>query len=204
MTSTKHATAALTGCGATVSAQVPDKVLIKSIIDGDNDAFAMLYRRHHDYVLRVVMRHVNNIAVAEEVANDVFIEVWRTAKQFAGKSQVTTWLMGIARHRAISALRRRSEAPLDDRAAAALEDPADDGLQYVEKRERSDILRECLMQLPRTQRDVIDLVYFQDKSVDEAARSIGIPCATVRTRMFYARGRIADLLAREGINRPYL
>jgi RNA polymerase sigma-70 factor, ECF subfamily len=199
----QHATAASNRCGAGVP-QLPDTLLIELIVDGDKDAFGTLYLRHHDYVLRVIMRHLNNVAMAEEVVNEVFLEVWRTAKHFAAKSQVTTWLMGIARHRAISATRRRSEEPLDDRAAAGLEDEADDALICVQKRERSDILQKCLQQLPQTQREVIDLIYYQDKSVGEAARSIGIPAATVRTRMFYARGRIADLLQREGIDHSYI
>jgi RNA polymerase sigma-70 factor (ECF subfamily) len=203
MTSRRLATAASIRCGD-VSTQLPDKVLIRAIADRDNEAFAELYRRHHDYVLRVVMRHVNSAAVAEEVANDVFIDVWRTARQYAAKSQVTTWLMGIARHRAISACRRRGEDALDERAAAAIEDPGDDGLKRVETRERSDILQRCLARLPKAQRCVIDLVYYQDKSVDEAARCIGIPPATVRTRMFYARNRMAELLQNQGIDRSYI
>ncbi len=189
--------------GDAVVARLPDEVLINAIIDGDKDALRQLYLRHYDYVLRIVMRHTRNAAVAEEVANEVFLEVWRTAKSFAARSQVTTWLMAIARHKALSAMRRRTEAPLDERYAATIEDPADDASVSLEKRKRSEILRKCLMQLPRSQREVIDLVYYQEKSVGEAARSIGIPPATVRTRMFYARSRIAEMLSMIGVDRNW-
>jgi RNA polymerase sigma-70 factor (ECF subfamily) len=189
--------------GDAVVAQLPDQVLIDSIIDGDKDALRQFYLRHYDYVLRIVTRHTRNAAVAEEVANEVFLEVWRTAKSFEAKSQVTTWLMAVARNKALSAMRRRTEAPLDEGYAATIEDPADDAAVSFEKRKRSEILRKCLMQLPRSQREVIDLVYYQEKSVGEAARSIGIPAATVRTRMFYARSRIAEMLSNIGVDRAW-
>ena len=189
--------------GGAVVAYLPDSVLIDSISDGDKGALRELYVRHYEYVLRVVTRHTRNAAVAEEVTHEVFLEVWRTAKSFAGKSQVTTWLMAIARNKALSAMRRRSEAELDEGFAASIEDPADDAAVSFEKRKRSEILRKCLMQLPRSQREVIDLVYYQEKSVGEAARSMGIPAATVRTRMFYARSRIAEMLSNVGVDRAW-
>ncbi len=199
----RHESVTASKRGDAVVARLPDQVLIDSIIDGDKDALRQLYLRHHDYVLRIVTRHTRNEAVAEEVANEVFLEVWRTAKSFEAKSQVTTWLMAIARNKALSAIRRRTEAPLDEQYAATIEDPADDASVSFEKQKRSEILRKCLAKLPRSQREVIDLVYYQEKSVGEAARSIGIPAATVRTRMFYARTRIAEMLSSVGVDRAW-
>jgi RNA polymerase sigma factor (sigma-70 family) len=88
-------------------------------------ALKLLYLRHHDRVRRFVMHLTGNESTAEEVVNEVFLEAWRHAGEFEGRSQVATWLMSIARFKTISECRRRSEAQLDENAAAAIEDPSD-------------------------------------------------------------------------------
>src|SRR5262245_29720119 len=176
-----------------------DRGLVDLIADGDRRAFETLYLRHRPQVFRYLVRLIGKDSVAEEIANDVFLEVWRNAHQFEAKSQVATWLLAIARYKALSALRRRSEAQIDEDAVAAIADPADDPETTADRESRRAILKKCLAQLPAAQQQVIDLVYFQDKSVEEVATFVGVAANTVKTRMFYARNRMAGLLNEAGL-----
>lgn len=184
---------------ASVEAQGSDEALIRLIADGDRRAFETLYERHHSRIFRFLLRLTSDHSVAEELVNEVFLDVWRHADSFEAKSRLATWLLAIARHKALSALRRPPFAHICDEAAAAIADPADDQETTLDRGSRSAILRRCLAQLPVAQREVIDLVYYQDKSVEEVAGFVGVAQSTVKTRMFYARNRMASLLNDAGL-----
>jgi len=92
---------------------------------------------------------------------------------------------------------------LDVEAAEAIEDTADDPHTALEKKDKGAILRKCLTGLSAEHREIIDLVYYHEKSVEEVAEIVGIPENTVKTRMFYARKRLAELLKAEGIERGW-
>ncbi len=106
-----------------------------------------------------------------------------------------------ARNKALSALRRRSTEELDEDAAAAIEDPQDNPEVTLQNRQKTEILLNCPTQLSPAHREIIDLVYYHEKSIDEVAEIIGVPQNTVKTRMFYARKRIAELMVVQGIDR---
>ena len=178
-----------------------DEVLIARIAAGDREAMRALYLRHHVRVHRFVMRLVRNQALAEDIISEVFLDVWRQGGSFEGRSAVSTWLLAIARFKALSILRRKREDELDDEGATAVEDPNDTPETVVEKMDRSEILRQCLTELSREHREIIDLVNYHEKSVEEVARLVGIPEATVKTRMFYARKRLSGLLRSAGVDR---
>jgi RNA polymerase sigma-70 factor (ECF subfamily) len=184
-------------------ADLSDQALVQLIADEDKRALKMLYMRHHDRVRRFVTRLTHNESTAEEVVNEVFLEVWRHAGEFEGRSQVATWLMSIARFKAISECRRRSEAQLDERCAAIIEDPSDTPAVSMDKRERSDILQRCLGKLTPLHHEVINLIYYQGKKIEEVAQSTGAPINTIKTRMHHARLRMAELLAEAGVDRAW-
>ena len=181
----------------------PDEVLIGRIAGGDRLAMQVLFARHHVRVYRFVLRLVRNEATAEDLISEVFLDVWRQAGRFEGRSAVSTWLLGIARFKALSVLRRRSEEPLLEETAAAIEDPSDDPEAALQKKDISVVLRQCLGALSTEHREVIDLVYYHEKSVEDVAEILAIPQGTVKTRMFYARKRLAELLKAEGIERGW-
>jgi len=160
----------------------------------------ILYARHHVRVYRFVLRLVNEAATAEDVTSDVFLDVWKHAGRFEGRSQVSTWMLSIARHKAISALRRRVDEPLDNEIAGEIPDSADGPEAILQKQNESAVLRQGLMQLSPAHREIIDLVYYHEKSVAEVAEIIGAPQNTVKTRMFHARKRIAALLDARGFD----
>jgi RNA polymerase sigma-70 factor (ECF subfamily) len=177
-----------------------DETLLESIAAGDRFAMQVLFQRHNVRVYRFVLRLTGNAAVAEEIVSEVFLEVWRHAATFQAKCQATTWLLTIARHKAISALRRRCEAPLDDDMAATIADPCEDAETALDRKDRSKMIRACLARLSPLHREIVDLVYYHEKSVDEVASIVGAPKSTVKTRMFYARSHMAKLLRAAGFD----
>jgi len=184
--------------------KAPDEAVMKALAEGDKQAIQVLFARHNVRVFRFVLRLVSNASVAEDLVNEVFIEVWRQPGKFAGRCRVATWLLAIARNKAITVLRRCSDAELDEETAMMIEDPSDDPETTIEKNDRSAILRKCLTQLSPVHREVIDLVYYHEKSVGEVAQIIAAPESTVKTRMFYARNQIEKLLEKAGIDRASL
>ena len=181
-----------------------DEMLLASIAKGDKEAMRVLFARHHVRVFRFLLRIVNNEDTAQDLLNEVFIDVWRGAGKFEARSQVSTWILGIARFKALSALRRRPFEALDDEAAEAIEEPGDNPETVMQKADRSAVLQTCLQQLSSAHRQVIDLVYYHEQSIEEIARIIGVPQNTVKTRVFHARKRIAELMAARGIERAAL
>jgi RNA polymerase sigma-70 factor (ECF subfamily) len=176
-----------------------DELLLQSIAGGDKYAMRVLFQRHNVRVYRFVLRLVRNPSLAEDIVSDVFLVVWKDAGRFKAEAQVTTWLLAIARHKAMSALRRRAEAQLDDHAAAGIVDPRDDPETRLDKQDRSKIIQKCLTRLSPSHREIIDLVYYHGKLVREVAQIVGVPEGTVKTRMFHARRHMSKLLAAAGI-----
>jgi len=129
----------------------------------------VLFARHHVRVYRFVLRLVRNESVAEDLISDVFLDVWRQAGRFEGRSAVSTWMLAIARFKALSALRRRPDEELDDKAAEAIEDPSDDPEVALDKKDKSAVIRKCLEGLSAEHREIVDLVYYHEKSVEEVA-----------------------------------
>lgn len=177
-----------------------DERLISLIADGDKRAMQVLYARHNVRVYRFIVRLTGNQSLAEDLVSEVFLDVWRQAEGFESKSQVSTWLLAIARYKALSALRRRTDEHLDDQMAATIEDTADSPETVVDTKDRNTVVQKCLRQLSPAHREVIDLVYYHEKSVEEVAKIVGVPAATVKTRMFYARSKMADLLKQSGVS----
>jgi RNA polymerase sigma-70 factor, ECF subfamily len=176
----------------------PDEALIKAIAAGDQPAMRTLYNRHNDRVFRFIVQLVTDAGRAEDLASEVFLDVWCQADRFEGRSQVLTWILSIARHKALSLLaqRRRQVAELDDIAMELIEDTADTPEQTVLNQDCGAQLRTCLAQMSREHSEIIDLFYYHEKSIEEVAEIIHKPRNTVKTRMFYARKRLAWLLSR--------
>ena len=180
-----------------------DEVLIGRIASGDRLAMQVLFARHHVRVYRFMLRVVRDETKAEDLISEVFLDVWRQADRFEGRSAVSTWLLAIARFKALSALRRRPDEELDDEAAEAIEDTSDNPEESLAKKDKSAVIRKCLEGLSADHREIIDLVYYHEKSVEEVAEIVGIPENTVKTRMFYARKKLAELLKAAGMERGW-
>ncbi len=180
-----------------------DEVLIAKIAKGDRLAMEALFARYRIPVFRFVKRMVRNETTAEDLNSDVFLDVWRQAGTFEGRSAVSTWIFAIARFKALNALQRRLTEELDEAKADTIADDADDPEIALAKKDKAAVLRQCLLKLTAEHREIVNLVYYQHKSVEEVAGIVGIPEATVKTRMFYARKKLSELLTEQGIERGW-
>ena len=177
---------------------VPDATLIARIATGDRLAMHVLFARHKTGVYRFILRVVGDVASADDLTSEVFLAVWRHAHRFKGRAAASTWLLAIARFKALEELRRRCDTSTSPEEVDASDPAADQEASWADKH-RGAILRKSLRALSPEHRTIIDLVYYHDKSVQEVAAIVGIPCATVKTRMFYARKKLAALLATQGV-----
>jgi RNA polymerase sigma-70 factor, ECF subfamily len=171
-----------------------DEALVKRIARGDKLAMQALFARHRTSMYRWLFRFVSDMTLAEDLLSEVFLDVWRQADRFEGRSSVSTWLMSIARVKALSARRRRIDTELDEKIEATVADPADDPETALQKKDRGELLRQALTRLSPKHREIIELVYYHEQSVDECAEILGIPPATLKTRMFYARRKLGELV----------
>jgi RNA polymerase sigma-70 factor, ECF subfamily len=192
----------LTKCSVLSHDERSDENLINSIAAGSQAAMRALYARHHVRIYHFIVRLGCDADRAEDVVSEVFLTVWRQASTFEGRSQVSTWIMSIARFRALTALSRRRDLQPDEESMEMVADNADTPEQTVLHTDRRAQLRRLIAQMSPDHREVIDLVYYHDKSVEEVAKVLNVPKNTVKTRMFYARKSLARLLTMEGDFEP--
>jgi RNA polymerase sigma-70 factor (ECF subfamily) len=157
-----------------------------------------LFARYRVRVYRWLLRLVDDESLAEDLLSEVFLDLWRHAASFEARSSLSTWLLAIARYKALSARRRRTDAELDEATVSTVPDTADDPEVTLQKKNRAEALRQSLLRLSLDHREVIDLAYYHGKSVKEIAEIVSISEATVKTRMFYARRKLGRA-GRDGV-----
>lgn len=181
-----------------------DRALIRQIAGGDAKALERLFTRNQTRVFRYLVRVVRNEAIAEELLNEVFLGVWSAAARYEGRSEPSTWLLSIAHNKAISALRKKREVDgIDDDVAGQIPDTDDTPEVISQKLDKGAQIKAAMSELSADHREILDLVYYQEQSVAEVAEILGIPEATVKTRMFYARKKLGELLKARGVDRGW-
>jgi RNA polymerase sigma-70 factor, ECF subfamily len=189
--------------GAAMDETAEDPQLIARVARADEAALKALFLRHQNRVFRFVQRIVRNEAVADELTNEVFLDVWQHAQSYEGRSSVTTWILAMAHNRAVSALRKRREEAWDEDEAKHIPDGADNSEVIVQKADKGRALRQCLEALPADQREIMDLVYYHERTIAEVSTILGLPEGTVKTKMFNARKRLSELLKAAGVDRGW-
>jgi RNA polymerase sigma-70 factor (ECF subfamily) len=180
---------------AAASSAAEDLALLTRVAAGDRDAFRRLYSQYHRRLHRFLMRLTRERPIAEEVINDTMMVVWQHARDFRGASRVSTWILGIAYRRALKTLERSRNASAQDVIVASANAPDGvllDALSHGE--EMQDWIDAALEKLSPEHRMVIELAYFLGLSCEEIADIVNCPVGTVKTRMFYGRERLRQLL----------
>jgi RNA polymerase sigma-70 factor, ECF subfamily len=169
----------------------PLAALMERVAAADERALAELYGHMNRKIFAFALRHVDDRDLAEGVVVETMFEAWKNARHFIGGSSVSTWILGIARHKALDEVRRRARyVPLDETNGAEI---ADDGIAAHQTREQ---LNECIARLPSEQKECIHLAFFQEMSLAEIAELQGVPENTVKTRLFHARRKLKILFSR--------
>jgi RNA polymerase sigma-70 factor (ECF subfamily) len=168
---------------------------IRRIAAGDRRAFEELYEVYSRRVFRFMIRMVRDEARAEELVNDVLVEVWKSAGRFEGRSKPSTWIFGIAHHKGLNALRGRKFQLTELDEAHPVADPVEGADAAVHRATLRKRVRTALDGLSHEHRAVVELTFFQGLSYPEIAEVVGCPTGTVKTRMFHAKKRLGPLLA---------
>jgi RNA polymerase sigma-70 factor (ECF subfamily) len=179
-------------------AQQPDlQALMHAVAQGDKDAFAGLYDALAPAVLGVVRAVLRDVAQSEEVAQDVLVEVWRTAPRYrADRGSVTNWILTLAHRRAIDRVRSAEASAARDHRAAALDQTPeyDEVSEEVEHRLEREQVRRCLRTLTDLQRQSVTLAYYRGLTYREVAEQLSVPLGTIKTRLRDGLIRLRDCL----------
>lgn len=191
-----------------------DLDLIRAVARQDRRAFKQLYDRHAPRIGSYLLKLLKRPELVDEAVNDTMLAVWQSADRFDPTAgQLTTWLFGIAHHKGLKVLRRvgrfRAERSLDTLPPAAWDDAEEreetpqaaapnNPEQTVMGWELGDALQSALEQLSMEHRSVIELTFGEERSYSEIAEIVDCPVNTVKTRMFHARRKLAQLLIRRG------
>ena len=176
---------------AVLSPADPDIVLLQRIAEQDEDALGKLYQQYAHGLLVYLSERLGDVRLAEEVLQDVMLAVWRNAPRFRGECRVRTWLLAIARNRAINAFHRQIRPTALE---SHLEDP--EPVQREEKVDRYDDLQAAFQALPVEQRETLELVFYHGLSLQETALVLKIAPGTVKSRLHRAKARLRDLINR--------
>ncbi len=167
--------------------------LVRQIATGDKRAFAALYRDLESPTLRFIRSRLNDPFEANDILHDVFMEVWRSASKFEGKSMVRTWIFGIAYRKVIDSFRkrRRLETGVD---LPEMADPADSAESILNAGQEAGHLRCCMEELSTEHRLAISLAFYEDMSYDEIAEVAGVPAGTIKSRVFHAKRKLLECM----------
>jgi len=158
-----------------------DLALVTAIRAGDESAMAALYDRYSSIVYAVALRVLQDGAGAEDVLQDIFMQLWRNPGAFdSSRGNMAAWLAVITRNRAIDALRRRRpESDIDDVIVSAEPDLASD----TDRARAMEKVRSTLEGMPAAQRSALEMAYFEGLSHSEIAAKTGEPLGTIKTRI---------------------
>jgi RNA polymerase sigma-70 factor, ECF subfamily len=174
--------------------------LLRRISARDRKAFEALYHQYYPRLFSYLLKITRRADVVEEVLNDVMLAIWKGAPGFDGRSRASTWIFGIAYHKALKALARRPRAVQEAGREAPEPVDWDEPESLLARRELASVLGQALRALSLEQRTVVELTYFYGLPYQEIAGIMSCPVNTVKTRMFHARRRLRELLPEMGVS----
>lgn len=179
--------------------QTTDAELLTAISAGDETALGLLYDRYSSILFGLLLRIIHNRAEAEDVLQEIFVQVWQRASNFdESRGKAFTWLVTLARSRAIDRLRALgSRERAAENAARETEDVIFDAEQNAILKQRGAVVRRALAELSAEQQEVLKLAYFDGFSQSEIAEKLNSPLGTVKTRMRTGMMRLRELLGAE-------
>ncbi len=184
----------------------PDVALMLRVREGDTDALRELIERHQRAVINTIHRAIGDASEAEDLAQRVFVQVYRSAKRYTPTAKFTTWLFTITRNTILNEHRRRSRHPAE--SLDALQEPRDsesagwqapdttmrDPAQEVVERELQDKIKEAVQELPEAQRTAVILCRYEGLSYEEIAEVLGCSVSATKSLLHRARLTLKDKL----------
>jgi RNA polymerase sigma-70 factor (ECF subfamily) len=174
-----------------------DQQLIEAILNGDAKSYGQLVNRYKDLVYTLAYRMLKHREEAEEVAQDAFVKVYRSLNKFKGDSKFSTWIYKVTYNTCLDRLKKNkkhfNDVPIDEYTEHKLE-TIDNALEGMIKMERSDLIKRCINKLPSESSYLLTLYYFEELSLDEMSKIIGITSNTIKVKLYRARKKLAEIL----------
>lgn len=176
---------------------IDDQHYINLIINGDTNAFAVLVDRYKELVFTLTIRMLKNKEEAEEVSQDTFIKVYKSIERFKGDSKFSTWIYRIAYNTSLDRLKKNrkyfNDVAIDEFTEHQVK-TIDNALSKLENEERNQAIQKCLAQLPSDDAFILTLYYFEDQSLDEISKVIGLTPNNVKVKLFRSRKKLATIM----------
>jgi len=174
-----------------------DQVYINKILDGDANAFAVLVDRYKDLVYTLAIRMVKNKEEAEEVSQDTFIKAYKSLNRFKGDSKFSTWIYRVAYNTCLDRLKknkRQQQTVTIDEYTEHQVKTIDNALDRIETQEKQQAIKDCLELLPSEDSFLLTLYYFEELSLDEISKIVGLKPNNVKVKIFRSRKKLATIL----------
>ena len=176
---------------------ISDDQIINRILEGDTNVFSMLVDRYKDLVFTLALRMVKNREEAEEVSQDTFIKVFKNLNKFKGKSKFSTWIYKVAYNTCLDRLKRIKReynvVAIDEFTEHRVK-TIDNALQQMEDHENEQQIQKCLHLLPSEDSFLLTLFYFEEQSLEEISKVIGITANNVKVKLYRSRKKLATIL----------
>jgi len=184
-----------------------DSDLIKACVPNNEEAFAALYQRYEKRVFQYLMTIMNEATLAEETLVEVMLAIWKNLQTFQGQSKVSTWIFGIAHHKAVDALRKitsqqRGRITLDDIAETA--ESGHNPLEDAQQNRMAALTNQAITSLSSDHREILHMAFYEELSYPEIAELLHIPVNTVKTRVYYAKQQLKKNLQYQGMTKEMM
>ena len=174
-----------------------DQYYINLILEGDSNAFKVIVDRYKDLVYTLTLRMIKNREEAEEVAQDTFIKVYKSLKKFKGESKFSTWIYKIAYHSSLDRIKKNKKFQRNFAITEFTEfevKTIDNALDRLEEDERKKALQDCIDLLPNDDGFLLTLFYYEELSLEEIAKIVGLTPNNVKVKLFRSRKKLATIV----------
>lgn len=179
----------------TMTQPADDLDLIRRMQAGDDDAVRDLYAQYGQRLYAYALRLTNDPASAEDVTQNTLVTAWRTARNFRGEGRLIAWLLGIVHHTAMKSLRGNMHY-LNEMAKESIREDQPSPEEQAQVKDERRWVHQGMQSLSSEHRAVLELVFYQELSLNEAAQVLGVPPGTVKSRLSYARTHLRGVLTR--------
>ena len=180
---------------ATMTQPVDDLDLIRRMQAGDDDAVRDLYAQYGQRLYAYALRLTDDPATAEDVTQNTLVTAWRTAHTFRAEGRLIAWLLGIVHHTAMKAIRNRTNY-LGDVAEETIREDQPSPEEQAQVKDERRWVRQGMQSLSPEHRAVLELIFYQELTLNEVAQVLDVPLGTVKSRLSYARTHLRGVLAR--------
>jgi RNA polymerase sigma-70 factor (ECF subfamily) len=177
-----------------------DQIVIHQIINGDTNAFSVLVERYKDLVFTLAMRMLKNREEAEEVSQDTFIKIYKSLTKFKGDSKFSTWTYKVTYNTCLDRIKKNKRSqhvvPIDEFTTNQVK-TIDNALFNLEQKEHEKTIKDCLALLPSEDSFLLTLYYFEEQSLEEISKIVGLTANNVKVKVFRSRKKLATILRKK-------